>query len=255
MAAHAKNHRPPAHLWFRMFRAKKKDLTHAQLAPGKVGDFAPAKGVAGVESHGSVREASPKMCAGMKGALPTIRSNRLKTWKDEKIQEALWFSSRFQHQIVLNSGQVNVLNWPRFVLISSKSLDLWQVHLGWHPTGPTDGFLQLPVGFSVLLKFGTATRSVNVAASRRGWFTMGREFLRFFSQFAKQPIEFKDFRVFKVICYFLLLRENLCWSPEGITENYGRDMKGPIMLATSGCQHFVQKAERHFVLCSGGHLC
>jgi len=47
MAAHAKNHRPPAHLWFRMFRAKKKkDLTHAQLAPGKVGDFAPAKGVA-----------------------------------------------------------------------------------------------------------------------------------------------------------------------------------------------------------------
>ena len=25
---------------------KKKDLTHAQLAPGKVGDFAPAKGVA-----------------------------------------------------------------------------------------------------------------------------------------------------------------------------------------------------------------
>ena len=58
---------------------KKKDLTHAQLAPGKVGDFAPAKGVAGVESHGSVREASPKMCAGMKGALPTIRSNRLKT--------------------------------------------------------------------------------------------------------------------------------------------------------------------------------
>ena len=79
----------------------------------------------------------------------------------------------------------------------------------------------------MLLKFGTATRSVTQRCSITTWLVHhGPGISQNFSQFAKQPIEFKDFRVFKVICYFLLLREHLCWSPEGITENYGRDSLG-----------------------------
>ena len=104
-----------AHLWFRMFRmlrmfrmfrmfrAKKKGSDPCPTCARKSGRLcACQRSCQGVESHGSV-ETSPKMCAGMKGALPTIRSNRLKTWKDKKIQEALWISSRFQHQIAVKS--------------------------------------------------------------------------------------------------------------------------------------------------------
>lgn len=66
-----------------------------------------------------------------------------------------------------------------------------------------------PLGFSVLqLKFGTATRSVTQRCSITTWLVHhdGPVISHNVSQFAKQPIEFKDFRVFKVICYFLLLR-------------------------------------------------